>query len=95
MDGREQRLAHLERLGKALEDRGFLIEVARAIAKPYLTVADAGQPQLNERVYCEQDQGSSWYFCWPWQALIGVADDLATAAGEIASVIQTAGQAAK
>jgi hypothetical protein len=93
MDEHEERLAHLERLRRELQDRGFTAELASEISKPYLTVAHARQPQLNERVYCEQASVGSWSFYWPWQAPISLVNDLSTAVDEIAGVLQTVASA--
>jgi len=89
MELREQRLAHLEHLAGELDKREFRTELTRAIARPYVTVANAVQPQLNERVLCEQAEDGSWSFWWPWQQPIGSVDDLETVLGKIAAVLRS------
>jgi hypothetical protein len=93
MELREQRLVHLDRLADELDKREFCAELTRAIAKPYLTVANAAQPQLNERVLCERADDGSWSFWWPWQQPIGSVDDLETVIGKIGSVLRTVEEA--
>lgn len=89
MQLREQRLAHLERLADELDKREFRTELTSAIAKPYLTVANAMEPRLNERVQFEQAEDRSWSFWWPWQQPIGSVDDLGTVVGKIAAVLRS------
>ena len=86
---REQCLAHLEQLANELDKRAFSTELTGAIAKPYLTVANGMQPQLNERVLCEQAEDGSWSFWWPWKQPIGSVDDLETVVEKIAAVLRS------
>jgi len=89
MELREQRLAHLEYLANELDKREFRTEFTRAIARPYITVANGMQPQLNERVLCERAEDGSWSFWWPWQQPIGSVDDLETVVSKIAAVLRS------
>jgi hypothetical protein len=88
MEVREQRLAHLEHLAEELTGQGFRTELAGKGAKPYLKVANASTPALNERVRCEQAEDGSWSFWWPWHQPIGSADDVQTVVGKIAVVLR-------
>lgn len=83
-----EKLAHLERLRDVLAGQGFVVEVVSFNTKPYLTVANAQTPQLNERVLCEQDADGSWCYWWPWRRPIGSVDELETVTGKIASVLR-------
>jgi hypothetical protein len=89
MEQRTQRLAHLERLSDELVDRGFHTELIGAISKPYLNVANADTPSLNERVQCQQADDGSWSFWWPWKQPIGSVDDLDTVVKKIATVLRS------
>lgn len=89
MEERKQRLAHLERLAEVLTDRGFLTELAGKISKPYLTVANADTPSLNERVQCQPADDGSWSYWWPWKQPIGTVDDLDAVVEKIAAVLRS------
>jgi hypothetical protein len=89
MEQRETSLTYLQRLADELKACGFTVEVARKVAKPYLQVANAATPSLNERVVCAQDSDGSWMFWWPWKQPIGPADDLETVAGKVAAVVRS------
>lgn len=89
MEVREQQLVHLERLAGELQSHGFAVEPAVKVSKPYLKVANASTPQLNERVQCERSEDGSWSFWWPWQQPIGSVDDLDTVIGKIAAVLRS------
>jgi hypothetical protein len=89
MELREQCLAHLEHLANELDKRDFNTRLTRPVAKPYLTVANDAQPQLNERVLCEQAEDDSWSFWWPWRQPIGSVDDLETVVDKIAAVLRS------
>jgi hypothetical protein len=86
---REEQLGHLERLADELKQRGFTTELVGAISKPYLRVANADTPSLNERVQCDRADDNSWVFWWPWKQPIGSVDDLDSVVGKIAAVIRS------
>ncbi len=88
MEAREEQLAHLERLAQALDPGMFTADVVGVISRPHLKVASAGDPALNERIYCEQADDGSWVFRWPWRQPIGAVDDLDTVTGKIAEVLR-------
>jgi hypothetical protein len=89
MATREEQLKHVERLADELKQRGFTIELVGAISKPYLRVANAETPTLNERVLCHQADDNSWVFWWPWKQPIGSVDNLALVVGKIAAVLRS------
>lgn len=90
-EGRPQSLAHLEHLAEALSTAGqFTAELVKT-AKPYLEVASATTPRLNERVQCVPDERGSWAFWWPWHQPIGPVDDLPAVTGKITAVLRAAG----
>lgn len=89
MTAREQQLVYLERLAEALKRQGFATELASAISKPHLKVANAEQPSLNERVICQQDTEGSWSFWWPWSQPIGSVDELGLVVDKIGLVLRS------
>jgi hypothetical protein len=93
MEIREHRLEQLRQLSAALESRGFAVGLVSAVANPFLKVANAGQPTLNERVHCEQADDGSWTFWWPWKQPIGPAADLNAVIGKIAAVLRSVDEA--
>ena len=88
MATREEKLVHLERLAGELKHREFTAEVV-AVAKPYLKVANASTPTLNERVRCEQAEDGTWVFWWPWHQPIGSVDDVEAVVGKITAVLRS------
>jgi hypothetical protein len=93
MEARDEQLAHLERLAQALDPHAFTTEIISAISRPYVKVANAGTPDLNERIYCYPVEDGSWVFRWPWRQPIGSVDDLEKVTGKIAEVLRSvAGQ---
>lgn len=89
MEPRDTSRVHLERLTEELRQRGFRTELLGKVAKPYLRVANAETPTLNERVLCYQAGDGLWAFWWPWQQPIGSVDDLETVVGKIAEVLRS------
>jgi len=89
MEPRETMLAHLERLGNVLKQRGFTTELVIKPAKPYLQVANADTPTLNERVVCHRDSDTSWAYWWPWKQPIGSVDDIESVVDKIAAVLKS------
>lgn len=84
-----EKLTYLQRLRDALTIQGFTVQVVSMSAKPYLMVANAETPKLNERVHCEQAEDGSWCYWWPWRRPIGSVDDLETVTGKVASVLRS------
>jgi hypothetical protein len=89
MEATEEQLAHLDRLAGALQPQPYTAEVIRSVSRPYLKVANAGTPELNEQVYCGQAEDGSWVFQWPWGQPIGSVDDLETVADKIIEVLRS------
>jgi hypothetical protein len=88
MEERNEQLAHLKRLAAALDPQACTADLTGAVSRPYLTVACAGTPTLNERVFCGPGPDGSWAFLWPWDQPIGPVDDLDAVAGKIAEVLR-------
>jgi hypothetical protein len=86
---REQQLAYLERLADELKQRGFIAGLVGTASKPYLKVANADTPTLNERVQCHQADDDSWVYWWPWNQPIGSVDDLESVTGKISAVLRS------
>jgi hypothetical protein len=89
MEVREQQLAHLERLAEALTRNRLSARLVDERSKPYLKVANADTPTLNERVLCYQTGDSPWAFWWPWEQPIGSVDDLELVVSRIALVLRS------
>ena len=89
MTTRDEQLAHLERLSDELKRRGFETELTGKVSKPYLQVANADTPTLNERVLCYQADDDSWVFWWQWKQPIGSVDDSESVIGKIAAVLRS------
>jgi hypothetical protein len=86
---REKQVTHLERLAEQLNGQGFTAELVGTVSKPYLRIANADTPTLNERVLCYQMDDESWVFWWPWKQPIGLVDDLELVVGKIAAVLRS------
>jgi hypothetical protein len=86
---RTEQLVHLERLADELKRHGFRAEPLSGVSQPYLRVANAETPTLNERVLCYQADDSSWVFWWPWKQPIGSVDDLDAVIAKIAAVLRS------
>lgn len=89
MTDREQQLVHLEQLAKELKQRGFSVELVGKLTKPFLKVANAETPTLNERVLCYQADDGSWVLWWPWKQPIGSVDDLEVVIEKISVVLRS------
>lgn len=89
MEPRDTSRVHLEHLAEELKQQGFRTELAGKTVRPYLRVANADAPTLNERVLCYQAGDGSWVFWWPWQQPIGSVDDLQAVVGKIADVLRS------
>lgn len=78
------------KLAEELTAHGFVTELVSKVRKPYLMVANADTPSLNERVLCEPaaDNGA-WSFWWPWRQPIGSVDDLDAVIEKITAVLRS------
>jgi hypothetical protein len=83
------KLACLEQLREVLTNEGFVVQLVSVNTKPYLKVANAETPKLNERVQVEQAEDGSWCYWWPWKQPIGSVDDLDAVTGKIAAVLRS------
>jgi hypothetical protein len=86
---REEQFSYLECLADELKHRGFAVELVGKLTKPFLRVANAETPTLNERVLCHQAEDSSWVYWWPWKQPIGSVDDLEPVIGKISAVLRS------
>jgi hypothetical protein len=94
MDLREEKLTHLGHLAEALKRDAFTVELVNTASKqPYLKIANAETPTLNERVQCEQAEDGSWLFWWLWKQPIGPVDDLETVIGKLTEVLRSVSEA--
>lgn len=84
----EQR-AHLQRLAEELKTKGFTVELVSKLSLPFLKVANADTPTLNERVLCHQADDDLWVFWWPWKQPIGSVDELEVVIEKIAAVLRS------
>lgn len=89
METDPEKLTYLEQLCEALTEKGFAVQIVSINTKPYLKVANAETPRLNERVHCEQADDGSWCFWWPWKQPIGSVDDLERVTDKVASVLRS------
>jgi hypothetical protein len=89
MELRDSSIAYLRNLADELEQHGFTTDLVGNVSKPYLRVANAETPTLNERVLCHQAEDDSWLFWWPWKQPIGAVDDPAAVVEKIAAVLKS------
>ena len=89
VNDRDEQLAHLERLADELKHWSFVTELIGNVSKPYLRVANAETPTLNERVLCHQAADGAWIFRWPWKQPIGSVDELDAVVDKIAAVLKS------
>lgn len=90
METNSEKLTYLEQLRDALTNKGLSVQaVGSNTPKPYLKVANAETPSLNERVHCERADDGSWLFWWPWRQPIGSVDDLESVTGKITAVLRS------
>jgi DNA/RNA-binding domain of Phe-tRNA-synthetase-like protein len=84
-----EKLTYLEKLRDALITKGFAVQLVSINTKPYLKVANAETPRLNERVHCEKADDGSWCYWWPWRQPVGSVDDLESVTGKVTSVLRS------
>ncbi len=92
--GRDEQVAHLERLAAALAGSGYAIEWAGLDRVPEVTVRSPGERGLADRVQCRPDASGAWCFWWPWNARqpIGAAADVESAAARVMAVLRPVGE---
>ncbi|HEY1620765.1 MAG TPA: hypothetical protein VGG25_24290 [Streptosporangiaceae bacterium] len=91
--GRDEQVAHLERLAAALASNGYAIEWARLNRVPEVTVRSSGEHGLADRVQCRPDTSGAWCFWWSWNTKqpIGAAADIESAAARVMAVLRPVG----
>ena len=79
---------HLQRLAFQLEAHAFQVELkARTGLFPRLHVINPMAPARTEDVFAAHEDDGEWWFWLSWAGRIGQAEDVATAAERIASVL--------
>ncbi|GAA5055588.1 hypothetical protein HNP84_006255 [Thermocatellispora tengchongensis] len=79
---------HLQRLALQLEAHAFQVELkSRTGLFPRLHVINPMNPARTEDVFAAHEDGGEWWFWLSWAGRIGQAEDVATAAERIASVL--------
>lgn len=88
MTENSEEVRHLNQLAAELAKRRLTTEVVAGGKRPYLKVASVETPQLNEKVFCDQDDDKTWRYSWPWRQPIGPADDLDAVIVKITAVLR-------
>ncbi|SDQ32123.1 hypothetical protein [Thermostaphylospora chromogena] len=79
---------HLQRLACQLEAHAFKVELRSCTGLfPRLHVINPMAPSRTEDVFAAHEQNGEWWFWLSWAGRIGHADDVATAAERIATVL--------
>jgi hypothetical protein len=79
---------HLQRLAAQLEAHAFRVELkSRTGLFPRLHVINPMAPARTEDVYASHEVDGVWSYWFSWAGRIGEAEDVATAAERIASVL--------
>ncbi|MFI0421512.1 hypothetical protein C1I98_05380 [Spongiactinospora gelatinilytica] len=79
---------HLQRLALQLEAHAFQAEVeSRGGPSPRLHVINPVAPARTEDVFAAHEEDGEWWFWLSWAGRIGPAEDVATAAERVASVM--------
>jgi hypothetical protein len=90
MEADQETRNHHDRLGDVLRPQGFTVRVVTSSsASPYLKVANAESPALNERIHAQQSSDGTWSYWWPWKQPIGSVDDLEAVSRKIAVVLRS------
>jgi hypothetical protein len=82
---------HLERLGAALQLRGWRVSLTGQGSDAKLQVTNPTVPEMFETILCRR-AGDGWYFMWPWREAIEPVDKLDAAARRIRHVLRGAGE---
>jgi hypothetical protein len=79
---------HLQRLALQLEAHAFQVELkSRTGLFPRLHVINPIAPARTEDVFAAHEDDGEWWFWLSWAGRIGQAEDVATAAERIATVL--------
>ncbi|GAB2444921.1 hypothetical protein [Streptosporangium sandarakinum] len=86
-----QAVDHLRRLAAQLEAHSFKVCLdAPAGPPPRLHVTNPMVPTVSEDVLAAHEEDGEWWFWLSWAGRIGHAEDIATAAERVASVLHVA-----
>jgi hypothetical protein len=84
---RDTARTHLERLGRALQVRGWRVSLTGQGPSAQLKVTNPTVPQLSETIVCGLE-GDGWCFMWSWLEAIEPVDKLDAAARRIRHVLR-------
>ncbi|MFC4060479.1 hypothetical protein ACFOWE_19415 [Planomonospora corallina] len=86
---RGEAVGHLRRLAAQLESQAFRTRLqTREGLFPRLRVINPMAPARSEDVLAAHEEDGEWWFWLSWAGRIGHAEDIATAAERVASVLQ-------
>ncbi|GAA3157209.1 hypothetical protein GCM10010466_55110 [Planomonospora alba] len=86
---RGEAVGHLRRLAAQLEAQAFRTRLqAREGLFPRLQVTNPMVPARTEDVLAAHEEDGEWWFWLSWAGRIGHAEDVATAAERVATVLQ-------
>ncbi|GIH97116.1 hypothetical protein ACFFMN_19905 [Planobispora siamensis] len=81
-------VGHLRRLAAQLEAHSFLVDLkAPEDPLPRLHVVNPMVPAMTEDVLAAHEEDGEWWFWLSWAGRLGHADDIATVAERVASVL--------
>jgi hypothetical protein len=78
---------NLERLGTALQVRGWRVSLTGEGPGAKLTVTNPAAPSLSETIVCGLE-GDGWHFMWEWLEAIEPVDKIDAAARRIRHVLR-------
>ncbi|MEU4829521.1 hypothetical protein [Streptosporangium sp. NPDC023615] len=85
---RREAVDHLRRLAAQLEAHAFQVRLSSpAEPHPRLHVTNPMVPAVTEDVLAAHEEDGEWWFWLSWAGRIGQAEDVATAAERVASVL--------
>ncbi|MER5644539.1 MULTISPECIES: hypothetical protein [Streptosporangium] len=88
MTERGEGIDHLRRLAAQLEAHAFQVRLRSAAGLyPRLHVINPMAPARTEDVLAAHEEDGEWWFWLSWAGRIGHAEDVATAAERVASVL--------
>ncbi|GAA3131619.1 hypothetical protein [Streptosporangium carneum] len=85
---RGEAVDHLRRLASQLEAHSFQVRLKSSPGLyPRLHVINPMAPTMTEDVLAAHEEDGEWWFWLSWAGRIGQAEDVATAAERVASVL--------
>jgi hypothetical protein len=85
------RLAHLERLGEELSERGFVVRMSQPRGgPPSLHVVNPNASALAENILAD-DGDDGWWYMWSWAERIAAAEQVGKVAERVARVLAAVG----